>query len=375
MNSIKIEFENSPIRDLPLESIDKVSFICSIFKVYSLARIRFRDTAKRYFNNIKGGIPVNFIFESGSNRYVNKMMVLSFEKESSPGGDATDIIEMTLISSIYFDKTQNTASYDGSVGIIIETIMSEFFKNTVTKYEGTSTDDFPRRRYQTSERTLDFMKRILKYGIQGKKPVYLFTDAKGVLKLRGISEMSNSSPKCTARSVLSEKLGSVGTHNTSDKNIVMYDFHSIFNGKKACSKINSVFSVRNFRFSEGTESSYTYIGPELRNNQIETGVPPKTRFYGWNLAPMDAYAIAARDSFEDTYDTCSFLATFMGFDVDNLELGGTLDIELPYNPGTTRDSSGDEANLGEGRYLITELRFEGDGNSLQTIATLVQVAC
>lgn len=369
-----IEFEDSPIGIVSPSKVLKVSFICSIYKVYSMANLMLSGLAKQYFNDIKCGSPINFVFKDDNNTYINKMRVLSFSKIPDSQYGMSDILNVTLISAIYFDKSAGTMVHEGSVGSIYDTIMSKFFNNSVVEYSGTLTDDLPRRRYQTQERTLDFMKRILKYGIQGGMPVYLFHDAKGVLNLKGISEMSKSLPSYTAVPSINGVSPEMGLSSTNSF-LTIWDFISEFDGKTTCGFINNVFTTANFRFNNKIVDSYTFKGVDTQNNQILESIPPKTKFYGWNLAPNDAMAIAAKESFEKLTNSCMFRGIFQDFDVSRLNLGSTISVQLPEFGYTARNSNGEASNLGEGRYLITDLEFLAEGNKVQTTATMMQVAC
>lgn len=370
-----IEFEDSPIGVVSYTRILRLSFICSIFKVFSMANMVLNGLAKKYFNDMKSGLPVNFVFVDDDNKsYVNKMKVLSFSKLPDTEYNVSDIMEVTLISAIYFDKSVGTLVHDGSVGTIYDNIMAKFFKTSVTEYKGIPTEDIPRRRYQTGERTLDFMKRILKYGVQGNMPIYLFHDSKGVLNLRGISEMSKSIPGYTAIPAL---VGSTDGMSQSSTNayLLMWDLISEFNGRTTCSRIDNIFTTENFKFNDKVISSYSFRSAETGNNQIFDSIPSKIKYYGWNLAPNDAFAISAKESFESTSNSCIFKATFRGADVGRLNLGSTIDVQLPTYGNTAKNSKGESSNLGEGRYLITDLEYSLSGDGVQTVVSMIQVAC
>ena len=372
--TFSIEFEDSPIGVVNSSRIASVSFICSIFKTFSMAKVVLSGLAKKYFNDMKSGLPVNFIFMGDGKTYVNKMKVLSFSKIPDTQFETSDTLDITLISAMYFDKSSGTLIHEGSVGAIYDNIMSKFFKGSVPEYQGTVTDDFPRRRYQTNERTLDFMQRILKYGIKGNMPVYLFHDAKGVLNLRGISEMSKSYPSYTAipaRFATTPEL----TQSSITPYLEMWNFISLFNGRTSSTKVTNIFSTSNFRFNNKIVNSYTFNSLGTGNSQIFDDIPSRTKFYGWNLAPTDAMAIAAKDSYEANSTSCLFKGVFRGMDVDRLELGSTINVQLPSFGNTAKNSNGESSNLGEGRYLISDLEFSMDGESVKTTASMIQVAC
>lgn len=370
---VYVEFEDSSIGVLSYKAISKLSFICSIFKIFAMGHLVINDFAKRAFNLIKSGMPVNIVFvDEKGKEYINRMKILSFTK--IPSMSFKDTLDLTLISSIYFDDSFGTNVYEGSVGSIIDVIMSKFFKRSVDNYKGIITDDPPRRRYQVSEKTLDFMKRILKYGIKDNFPVYLFHDARGNLNLRGFREMAKTTPEYTISMVGYTLPEQTKSSNESEIPFTMYDFVSAFDGRKACSEITTKFSAANFRFQNKVQSSYTFKSVESQSNQVFDKTPKKVKFSGWNLTPTDALSIAAKESFEETYNTCVFKATFRGLDVDNLELGKTFNINLPFD-NSAKNSLGQNSNLGEGRYLVTDLEFVLNESSVQTVASMIQVTC
>ena len=369
-----IEFEDSPIGIIPSNNIIRFSFNCSIYRIFSMAKLTLGGVAKKYFNEMKSGLPVNIVFEGNGKTYVNKMKVLSFSKVPNKQIDVSDLLEITLISAMYFDKSGGTLVHEGSVGSIYDTIMTKFFKGSIIEYKGTMTDDLPRRRYQTQERTLDFMKRLLKYGVQGGMPVYLFHDAKGVLNLKGISEMSKSLPDYTAVPTLVTTSPKLAQSSTSPY-LSIWDFVSVFDGRTTSSRVDNIFTTANFRFNDKVINTYTFKGIDTLNNQISDGIPSRTKFYGWNLAPNDAYALAAKESFESTSNSCLFRGVFRGMDVDGLDLGHTLTVLLPTYDYSAKNSNGEASNLGEGRYLITDLDFTVTDDTVQTTATMMQVAC
>jgi len=339
-----------------------------------MARALLVSSTRRIYNQIRCGMPVDVVFYDKENQYVNQMRVLSFDKAPSDTIDTGNVIEVFLISSIYFDNVKETAVHDGAVGTIIENIMRNSFKGSNYTFSGTSTDDMPRRRYQTSEKTLDFMNRILKYGIKGNYPVYLYHNAKGEINLRGISDLIGTSPKCFAYSLYSERMGDFSLSEMTEKPVQMFGFHNKYNGKSAVSSIENIFSTRNFRYMEGNIDSYNFSGAGDLSNQVEKSLPPKTVFYGWNLAPTDALTIAAKETFEKTCEACQFEASFSGFDIDNIELGSTINVFLPYD-NSAKNKEGRSTNLGNGRYLITSVSYYYDNEIFNTSAHMIQTAC
>lgn len=369
-----LDFKDSSIGTVYPKNLLAFRFDCSLFKTFSMARLQSVLMTKDIYNILKCGMPVDIVFFDDKEKYVNEMRVLSFDKAPNENRDSQNFIEIFLISSIYFDNSKGTMVHEGSVGNIIQDIMKTTFRTTVRDFSGSSTDDMPRRRYQTEERTLDFIQRILKYGYRNNMPVYFYYDAKGTLNLRGVYDLISMSPKCEAHSLYSEQ---IGTHELIDKaenSIRMYGFHTKYNGKSAVSKVENRFTVKNFRYMDGVIDSYTFTGAGSLSNQVQTGVPPKVKFYGWNLAPTDALSIAAKDTFEETCEACQFEARFQDFPINKIKLGDTITITLPYDK-TVKNSLGEKSSLGDGKYLITGLSFCYENGTYVTESHMVQVAC
>jgi len=369
-----LEFENSSIGKLSEVQIDSFSYVCNIFKLYAGAKIVIKDFAKKTNNLIKSGMPVNVVFTDNDKKsYVNRMRILSFTKVPEPQTNFTDYLEITLVSAMYFDNIISSSAHKGTVSNIIEEIISKNFSNSVKEYKITQTDDLIRRRYQLEERSQDFMQRICKYGIKNKLPVYLFFDSKGILNLASVDDMIKSEPKYVANTVLADQTFQIPADNESLSKITFFDFQLLNSGKNANTIINSIFTTDNFRHSTAIVGSLTYSSAEYNNSQASEESPTKTVFYNWNLAPSDAYSIAARKSFEDTIYTYSLSASFNGFMVDELMLGSVIYIILPFTP-TETSSKGAKINLGEGKYMVTQLSYLYENNMLTTNATFVQVA-
>lgn len=369
-----LEFTNSSIGRLSQAQIDSFSFACSIFKLYSIAQVVIKDFTKEINNMIKSGMPVDVVFTDNDNKtYVSKMSVLSFKKVPSPQTSFVDYTEVTLVPAMYFDGKMSSSAHKGTVHDILEEILSKQFQDSVTNKDIVQTEDLIRRRYQLGERPQEFMERITKYGVKGKMPVYMYFDSKGTLNLGSIADMVSSQPKYIANSVLADQLYQIPGDGETLNKLNFYNFQMSNLGKGACSQIDSIFTVEGFRTTTDIVDSLTYTSPEYNNSQAQKTSPPKTKYFDWNLAPNDAFAIAAREAFEETAYTYSLSASFSGFAIDELPLGSVLYVILPYEP-TALGNNDSKINLGEGLYMVTQLKFTFESNVMSTSATMIQVA-
>ena len=108
--------------------VTSFSFTTDISSIYSTCRLVIQDCLQVYFSNIRIGQAAKVTFLDEGKTYVNKMMVLSYQKIPQAVGLATDQIEVHLISDFYFTQPQTfTACYSNNVGAIITEILSKKF--------------------------------------------------------------------------------------------------------------------------------------------------------------------------------------------------------------------------------------------------------
>ena len=90
------------------------------------------------------------------------------------------------------------------------------------------------------------------------------------------------------------------------------------------------------------------------------------------MTPDDSFALACRKGFIDTYMSYTISISVNDFLLDTLAIGNVIYLILPHNP-TELSSSGEMVNGGEGKYMVTRVRYNFHDGMFKTIADLVQV--
>lgn len=355
---------------IPLNRITFFDYTVNLFNLYSYCKITATEIAKDAFNIIKLGTPITVNFITDTTTYQNNMRVYRFNKIPTQEG-LVDTLEVELISSWYFVTGMQDVAYDGTVGSIINKIATEKFAKEVS-IDIASTEEAPSRRYQTGEEIHDFIGRILKYGLKGQFPVYLYTDAKGNLVLKGINDFLNKSAYYTA--LPDDSLSNYLDNNTTTKKIRLNKYRFSTDITNAHSYYRTQFTTEHFIASvSNVVNDFTLSNPEIRNPQSQCYSAPKNTIRGWEYTPEDALAISAKESFEASVNIFYISAVVNDFVFDGFEVGNLVNVILPYerilNPYT-----GKEQNLGEGNYLITESHYIYEDGVLKTKVHMNQVS-
>lgn len=369
--NFKIDFGDQSIGALSRPQIDSFSYTGSIFKIYAGAKLTIKDVTKTINNQLKTGMKAKVIFYDDKKSYENEMRVLSFSKANT--GNAVDYVDVVLVSAMYFDDTTKTMTYSGSISQILTDVFDNVFVDSVPKKNFVSTEDRIRRRYQLSEKTQDFVKRILKYGIRGSLPVYLYNAPDGTLYLKGVYDMISENPKVAASSVAASQLIQQPEGESTLSELIFWSHTLGANSKDTSSVIKNIFCTDNFAFSTKLANEVECCSVEKNNCQAEIETPSKTKFFNWNYTPDDAQSIAVKEAFEETIGTFGLSATFQDFIIDELALGSTVFVILPFEP-TVSNNSGAKVNLGEGKYLITQVTYIYEEHQSRTIASMLQIA-
>lgn len=386
MNQFKIVFEEAELGELELAMVSAFSFNIDIHNLYATSKVILKDLSKRIFNKISIGQKVTVIFYDAQET-VNKksltseMRVLSFQKVMGSARDIIDRIEISLISSWYFEAEPKTLRYFGTVSQITREILERDFNKLGFTFNISSTSDIAKPRYQLSERSQDFLKRILKYGFLGNLPIYLYTDANSQICLRGILEFINQATFITVTPleglVATEDLKSEKSQLT--RALSLRDYKLLSDVTQSASKIDSIFTTAHFATSDEIVESFSLNSAESTNDinakinaQVKKASQPKTRYVGWNLNPQDALAITTKESFEKINTAFQLLGLMDGYVTDSFTLGTLLRLELPFEK-VKNTTTGEDVNLGEGGYLITSIKYTYQDSIPQTTFLASQV--
>lgn len=371
--SFSIEFQEPSIGLLSPPQIDSFSFVSSIYKMYAGAKFIVKDFSRALNNKLKTGMKVTVSFFDTEEKFEvkNNMSVLSFSKTGS--SNIIDFIQITLVSSMYFEDTMNSIAREGNVGQLINNILTTEFKDSVPNVSIISTDDRVRRRYQLSEKSQDFLKRILKYGIKDNMPVYLYSAPDGTMYLKGIYDMITEQPLVALAPLQSDEVMASPEASDTLKERVVTSYGLESSGKNAISEMVSIFCTQNFKFSTNLDSYVDSTSIEKGNSQSFIDSPKKTKFFNWNYTPDDAKAIAVKEFFEETINTYTLVANLIGFPLKDIMIGSTVYFILPFDP-TATSSTGAKINLGEGKYLITQVTLIYENKMESMSLVLSQIA-
>ena len=361
-------------------AVTSFSFTTDIHYLYSICRIVVQDCLQVYFSKIKIGQPATVTFLDESNTYINNMAVLSYQKIPQAVGIATDQIEIRLISDFYFSQLPTYTEYhEGNVEAIISSILSKKFPNIPLEAKDIQpTTDIPAPRYQIARRYQDFMVDLLSFASVEDLPVFLYSDHKGVLHLRGIADVWNRSVD-DAPLLLTGRDADVNgdiNENISTKRIYMRSYRVIGDGENSANRVKG-FSVKaNFLDPHGTQDVTVYSASGKYNPQSIKESPSKDLFYGWEVTPQDARTKLIREGFNQNKSMFAIDATANGFIGGDLAVMSGVRVLVPYKSRESR-SDGTPIVLGDGLYIVTGLQYvvEAPRNLKFTRMTLLQASC
>lgn len=370
----RIYFDEIGDGGIPEANIQSFNFVSNMFKMYAGANIVIKDIKAGLINKIKTGLGVTVEFYDTSDVekvYSNKMAVLSFKKFM--GNGIIDLIEINLISSLFFEKEVVTQAHEGSVSQIILNIFKDSLTSPEYKLDIDSTSDKSRYRYQIAETYPAFIKRLFKYAYKDNGAVFLYHDSRGELKLKGVKSFIEAEPSYVASTLSNSQWGVKIDGSNRLLNLVINDYTIDTTDSVSTSSITSKFSTELFKSQDYFIEEATFNGVcSLDNAQTKRIYPKRQDFYNWDITPEDAFALACRKGFEDTYMSYTVSITTNDFLLDSLAIGSVIYLILPYNP-TELSSSGEMVNGGEGKYMVTRVRYNFHDGMFRTTADLVQV--
>ena len=308
------------------------------------------------------------------------MAVLSYHKVPQAVGLATDQIEIRLISSFYFDQPGTyTACHSNNVGAIISGILSSKFPQISAEFKDISpTTDVPAPRYQINKRYQDFMMSLLPFASIEDLPVFLFTDHKGVLHLKGVagilkSDIADASLLVTGRDADVE--GRLNG-NTSVKRLYARSYRVVGDDSISSARIKGYSAAVNFLDPHNTSSVTVYRASESYNPQSLRESPYSDISYGWEVTPQDAKNNLIWEGFRQNKSTFAIDATVNDFAGGDLSVMSGVRVAIPYRSDIHRPD-GTPVVLGDGLYIVTSLQYivEAPKNLKFTRMTLLQASC
>lgn len=376
MTDFKIVFPESSLGEVSPAYIESFTFVTDLNKLYAGAKVVFKNFCREAFNEIKTGMKVEFTLKTtGSDEgksYTNYMRVLSFEKVPNTETSLVDYLNVTLISSWYFVSAIQTKAYQGSIGEIVSSVFTQNFSSENFKTNFGATTDPARIRYQISEKSQDFLKRILKYGTVQNTPLYLYTDAKNTVNLKSLSDSLNGNVSSTLIPDLTETTEKGVSKNTTDirvsNKVRLKNYKILTENQNSSSRQTTFFTVAGFVASQDVKGSVTTVNAENNNSASDIATPSLVRYMDWSYTPQDAIAIATKDYYEKNLNAFSLVIETDGFALDAIPLGSLNKVILPFKGIKT--SSGHEENLGEGGYVVQHLEYIFSDNISSTKALM-----
>ena len=374
-----VDIEGIPQTILPA-AITSFTFTTDITSLYSTCRLVIQDCLQVYFSNIRLGQPAVVTFLDGGKTYVNNMAVLAYHKVPQAVGLTTDQIEIRLISSFYFDQPGTyTACHSNNVGAIISSILSSKFPQISAEFKDISpTTDVPAPRYQINKRYQDFMMSLLPFASIEDLPVFLFTDHKGVLHLKGVagilkSDIADASLLVTGRDADVE--GHLNG-NTSMKRLYARSYRVVGDDSISSARIKGYSAAVNFLDPHNTNSVTVYRASESYNPQSLRESPHSDISYGWEITPQDAKNNLIWEGFRQNKSTFAIDATVNDFAGGDLSVMSGVRVAIPYRSDIRRPD-GTPVVLGDGLYIVTGLQYivEAPKNLKFTRMTLLQASC
>lgn len=370
----RIYFDESGDGGIPEANIQSFNFVSNIFKMYAGANLVIKDIKASLVNKIKTGmgVKVEFYDITDSNaKYTNDMGILSFKKYMGDG--IIDKIEVNLISSLFFEKEVVTQAHEGNISQILFTIFKDNLTNPEYKLDLDSTSDRSRYRYQIAETYPNFIKKISRFAYKDNGTVFLYHDPRGTLKLKSAVDFINKEPSYVASTLSTDQWGIKADGSGMLLNLPIMDYTVDTLDSASTSSLTSKFTTELFKSPDSFIEEATFTGVcSTANAQVKRTYPQRQDFYNWDISPDDAFALACRKGFEDTYMAYTISITVNDFLLDTLALGNVIYVILPYNP-TELGSSGEKVNGGEGKYMVTRVRYNFHDGIIRTIADLVQV--
>ena len=374
-----VDIDGIPQTILPA-AITSFTFTTDVTSLYSTCSLVIQDCLQVYFSNIRLGQPAIVTFLDGGKTYVNKMAVIAFHKVPQAVGLATDQIEIRLISSFYFDQPlTRTERHTSNVGAIIDSILSSKFPKISAEFKDISpTTDMPAPRYQINKRYQDFMMSLLPFASIDDLPVFLFSDHKGILHLKGVADVLKTNIADTSLLVTGRDADVEGRLSgvTNAKRLYARSYRVVGDGSNASSRIKGFSAAVNFLDPYDTKDVTAFNSSESYNPQSLRKSPYSDISYGWEVAPQDAKNNLIWEGIKRSKGTFAIDATINDFAGGDLSVMSGVRVVIPYHSNIQR-ADGTPVVLGDGLYIVTGLQYivEAPKNLKFTRMTLLQASC
>ena len=362
MTYFKILLPNTTPSFIPLIYAESFIFTEDINKLYSGAKLVLKELGSEMFEVLKTGQSVDIVLYGQNDvEYTNHMKVMQVNRVPVPNSALISNVEVTLISSWYFEPLIETKVYRGNVGNIISEIYERKFKNIELNSSFSSTSEPVRIRYQIAEKTQNFMKRLIPYGSISNYPLYLYTDSRNTLNLKGLNDFINSYVKYAyvsdyVSTIQANVANATNTYNT----IRMKGYRLNSSSQLSSSKQTTYFTTDNFVCSSDKATSSKLANAETSNSLSKVTTPPTIKYTNWAMTPQDALNATTKQFYDENLDIYTLSCTLYGFAVDEAKLGGLIKVVLPKS-----ENQSEEAN-GSAGYVIQHVDYVWQGDQAVT---------
>lgn len=342
MAIFKINFPLLSIGELPQDLITSFSCVEDINKLYFGVKLNITDIAQQYYKVLSANIGTEAVvtLRRDNLEYISNMRVLTVNNNYKAGSTVTSAVDITLISSWYYNSTIATASYFGSVSEIIALLYKSEFEPTGLKASINSSADTPHKRYRISETPQAYMKRILRYGLSQGTPLYLYTDSNNTLNLKSLKDFFNSEVKYTFVTDAAAEQGYI-TQAAMAESATQYmrlkDYKLWISTQASSANTTAYFTVAAFASSQTPTNSLSLSNSEANNKDIYTTTPPAAKYYDWSYTPDDAEAIATRDYLSANLSTFTMQGKVDSLGLGAVTLGSLIRVVLPNYDTSAKD--------------------------------------
>lgn len=381
MITFELLFKDQSIGLIPENLCANFTYTMRLQSFYAVAKVVLKDATKVMFNKLKIGQYLDIRFYDTENPeidYRNPMRIRYFDKIPSTQTSLIDSISLDLISDWYYISKVKSQYYFGSAGSIINEVFATDFKDLNYTFDINPSTEPPKSRYQTHERPQAFIKRILPWGLVEGYPLCLYTDHKGTIHLKPWVDFIKNNQFYLATVMGSETYlnSTAADYALGHIQFLTYDvsLNPTYTAKQAIHSIANYYSTEAYPQStllfscEGTGLSDT----DKRNIQVDTLSPLKAEITPWWECPYDARAEFIYNNWQVLNQTFKVSATVEMFQLESLQLGNLIRLELPFNP-VQNPTTGEELNFAEGGYIIDAVSYIYTGATRNTSVEMFQI--
>lgn len=310
-------------------SITEMHLISSIDTLAYSCVVRIKDVTGALEPEVKYGAMLYaryFDRDTGKKLLECPLRIMSYEKLCSAAPTTIDEIQITAVSSWYFEQDAERKAYYGTVSSVVKaaTERERFF--SARSIEESS--DAQSLRYQLLETPSSFLERLIYYGVSNSSPMYLFCTVGKKLVLKSKQAMLDSNPVCTLVPLLD---GVSPSDIIAGPVVSMYSAAFYAKGERSNSTRKYVFSVSHTPASQeaSIKISAAISTIETKETKLVGSVSgSKAEISGWEVPPYDALSAAINRSARLDQDVFSAIAIVPSIAATELDLGSTLNIRM-----------------------------------------------